>query len=91
MARTKIRINGDLRGTPRVDVIGSSGDRLGVMPVAEALRLAIKEGLDLVEVNPGADPPVCKLLDFDKYKYEAGKAALRGREDTVDEDDPEGC
>ena len=55
MARTKIRINGDLRGTPRVDVIGSSGDRLGVMPVAEALRLAIKEGLDLVEVNPGAD------------------------------------
>ena len=69
MERTfKIRINGELRGTPHVRVIASDGTMLGVMPLAEALRLAMKEGLDLVEVNPKADPPVCKILDFGKYK-----------------------
>lgn len=62
-----IRKNGDLRGLPSVRVIASSGEMLGVMPLAEALRLALKEGLDLVEVNPRAQPPVCKLLDFSKY------------------------
>ncbi len=64
----KIRKNGDLRGLPSVRVIGSSGEMLGVMPLAEALRLALKEGLDLVEVDPRAQPPVCKLLDFSKYR-----------------------
>jgi len=48
--------------------MGSSGEQLGVMTLAEALRLAMKEGLDLVEVVPNANPPVCKLLDFSKYK-----------------------
>jgi translation initiation factor IF-3 len=77
----KIRKNGDPRGTARVDVVGASDERLGVMTLAEALRLAVREGLDLVEFNPKADPPVCKLLDFSKYAYEAKlKAALaRGR------------
>ncbi len=64
----KIRKNGDLRGLASVRVVGSSGEMLGVMPLAEALRLALKEGLDLVEVNPRAQPPVCKLLDFSKYR-----------------------
>jgi translation initiation factor IF-3 len=75
----KIRKNGDLRGTPRVEVIGASGNKLGVMTLAEALRLAVKEGLDLVEVNPRVSPPVCKLLDFDKYKYEAAKQAAQAK------------
>jgi translation initiation factor IF-3 len=66
----KIRINGDLRGTPPVRVIASNGEMLGVMPLAEALHLAMKEGRDLVEVNPNADPPVCKILDFREYKYD---------------------
>jgi hypothetical protein len=75
-----MRKNGDLRGTPRVDVIGSSGEKLGVMPLAEALRLAMKQGRDLVEVNPNASPPVCKLLDLDKHGYaELKKAALARR------------
>jgi hypothetical protein len=65
----KIRINGDLRGTPSVRLIGSSGEMLGVMTLAEALRRALQEGLDLVEVNPRGDPPVCRILDFSKYKY----------------------
>jgi translation initiation factor IF-3 len=63
----KIRKNGDLRGTPSVRVFGARGEMFGVMSLAEALRLALKEGLDLVEVNPEADPPVCKLLDLEKY------------------------
>lgn len=69
----KIRINGAIRGTPRVQVIGGDGRMLGEMSLAEALRLALAKGLDLVEVNPSAAPPVCKLLDFDRYKYEARK------------------
>lgn len=67
----KIRANGDLRGTPHVRVIGSSGDTLGVMTLAEALRAAFKEGLDLVEVTPNADPPVCKISDLGKFKDDA--------------------
>jgi hypothetical protein len=79
---SKIRRNGDLRGLPEVRVIGSSGEALGVMALAEALRLAFKEGLDLVEVNPKVRPPVCKLLNFDRYKYAEMKArALKRRED----------
>ena len=69
----RIRKNGDLRGTPNVRVIGSSGQALGVMTLAQALSLAAKEGLDLVELNPLAMPPVCKLLDFSRYTYEAMK------------------
>lgn len=63
---------------------------LGVMTVAQALRIAVKEGLDLVEVNPSAKPPVCKLLDFSKYTYKEQKsAALKRRQDDDPEDEPE--
>ena len=64
----KIRINGGLRGTEQVRVIDATGEMLGVMPLAAALRAAMKAGMDLVEVNPSAEPPVCKILDFGKYK-----------------------
>jgi translation initiation factor IF-3 len=66
-----------------VDVISATGTKLGVMPLARALRVALKEGLDLVEINANASPPVCKLLDLDKYKYkyEAAKAARRRSEE----------
>ena len=67
----KIRINGDLHGTPSVRVIGSSGEMIGVMLLPDALRAAMKEGCDLVEVNPTAQPPVCKIMNFAKYKYDA--------------------
>jgi len=46
---------------------------LGIMPVTQALRLAEEEGLDLVEVAPNANPPVCKIMDYGKYKYELAK------------------
>jgi translation initiation factor IF-3 len=80
----KIRKNGDLRDLPRVRVIGASGEMLGVIDIGDALRLARQDSLDLVEVNPKATPPVCRLLDFSKYKYdEAKKAALGRRGDPV--------
>ena len=56
-------------------MINSAGDMLGIMPTQEALRLAREEGLDLVEINPKAAPPVCKILDFGKFKYEEKKRA----------------
>jgi hypothetical protein len=87
-ALAKIRINGELHGTPTVLGIGASGEMLGEMPLAEALRLAMKEGLDLVEVNPEADPPVCKLLDLAKYKYDAKRAVALARRDNDPDDEP---
>ena len=56
-------------------MINAAGDMLGVMATQEALRLARSDGLDLVEINPKASPPVCKILDYGKYKYEEKKKA----------------
>lgn len=56
-----------------VRVVGSDGEQIGVMPIAEALRIAGEENLDLVEVSPNARPPVCKIMDHGKYKYEVTK------------------
>jgi translation initiation factor IF-3 len=60
-------------------VIGDSGEMLGVMQTQEALRRAQERGLDLVEVNPKAEPPVCKILDFGKYKYDEKKKAREAK------------
>src|SRR5215510_5030133 len=68
----QIRVNHRIR-VPEVRVVGEDGSNLGVMPTEEALRRAQESGLDLVEVNPKAMPPVCKILDFGKYKYEEKK------------------
>jgi translation initiation factor IF-3 len=70
----QIRVNHRIR-VPEVRVIGADGNMLGVLQTHEALRMAQEQGLDLVEVNPKADPPVCKILDFGKYKYEEKKRA----------------
>ncbi|WPZ35739.1 translation initiation factor IF-3 [Thalassobaculum sp. OXR-137] len=58
---------------PKVRCVGPDGDMLGVMSVDEAIAQAEGFGLDLVEVSPNADPPVCKILDYGKFKYEAQK------------------
>lgn len=60
---------------PKVRVIDEEGENLGVMITREAIEQAAEVGLDLVEVSPNADPPVCKFLDIGKYKYEAQKKA----------------
>ena len=66
------RVNEEIR-VPQVRLINESGEMLGVMSTREALRRAFDSGLDLLEISPNADPPVAKILDFGKYKYEAQK------------------
>jgi len=68
----QIRINHRIR-VPEVRVVAEDGSNLGVLSTEQALRRAQEVGLDLVEVNPKASPPVCKILDFGKYKYEEKK------------------
>ncbi len=63
----------------KVRVIDDEGENLGVMYTREAIEQAAESGLDLVEVSPNADPPVCKFLDIGKYKYEAQKKANAAR------------
>ena len=67
-----IRKNERIR-CPEIRVIGPSGKMIGVMNPRDALKLAKEAGLDLVEVSPTARPPVCRILDFGKYKYELSK------------------
>jgi translation initiation factor IF-3 len=64
---------------PKVRVIDEEGENLGVMFTREAIEQAAQVGLDLVEVSPSADPPVCKFLDVGKFKYEAQKKANLAR------------
>ncbi|HET7599887.1 MAG TPA: translation initiation factor IF-3 [Gemmatimonadales bacterium] len=70
----RIRVNRQIRISP-LRVIGPGGEQLGVMPVEEALAAAQERGLDLVEVAPMARPPVVKIMDYGKYKFEEAKAA----------------
>ncbi|MBL8682635.1 MAG: translation initiation factor IF-3 [Myxococcales bacterium] len=81
----QVRVNHRIR-VPEVRVIDDSGAQLGIMSSSEALRLAQDRGLDLVEVNPKAEPPVCKVMDYGKFKYEEKKKAneQRKRQTTVE-------
>ncbi len=64
---------------PKVRVIDQDGENLGVLYTKEAIATAHEVGLNLVEVSPGADPPVCKILDVGKFKYEAQKKSAAAR------------
>jgi translation initiation factor IF-3 len=64
---------------PRVRVIDDEGENLGILYTREAMDQAFEAGLDLVEVSPNADPPVCKFLDVGKFRYEAQKKANAAR------------
>ena len=66
------RINDEIR-VPRVLLIDEHGEKQGIMPTPSALEAAEEAGLDLVEVSPNSDPPVCKILDYGKYKFEEQK------------------
>ena len=72
------RINDQIRAE-KVRVVDAEGEMRGVMTVREGIALAEEAGLDLVEVSPGAVPPVCKVLDYGKYKYEQQKKAAEAR------------
>jgi translation initiation factor IF-3 len=65
--------------TPEVRVIGSDGKQRGILPIKTALELAREEGLDLVEVAPTATPPVCRIMDYGKYKYKQSKKLQEAR------------
>lgn len=71
-AEPKVRINERIRA-PQVRVVSPEGEQLGIMAVTEALAKSEDWGLDLVEVAPNADPPVCKIMDYGKYRYEESK------------------
>jgi translation initiation factor IF-3 len=59
--------------SPEVRVIDNEGNQLGVLNTRKAIEIAAEAGLDLVEVSPNAEPPVCRIMDFGKYKFEVGK------------------
>jgi translation initiation factor IF-3 len=74
----KTRVNGQIRAR-EVRVIGADGAQLGVMAIQDALRMAQQKELDLVEVAPSANPPVCRVMDYGKYRYTQKKKAQESR------------
>lgn len=70
--KTRVRMNDDIR-VPEVRCLGPGGENYGILPIAEALAKAQEMGLDLIEVSPLAKPPVCKITDYGKFKYEQNK------------------
>lgn len=66
------RVNEEIR-VREVRLIDENGEQIGIVPTREALQMAIEKNLDLVEVAPGAKPPVCRLMDFGKFRYEQSK------------------
>ncbi|HJX52369.1 MAG TPA: translation initiation factor IF-3, partial [Polyangia bacterium] len=70
---------------PEVRVIGADGSQVGILPTYEAMKLAEEQNLELVEVSPRAVPPVCRIMDFGKFKYEESKKekASRRHQSTV--------
>jgi len=73
-----LRVNEAIRAR-EIRLIDENGEQLGIMVVREGLRIAAERGLDLVEVAPNAKPPVCRLLDYGKYKYEQAKRDREAR------------
>ncbi|APO86446.1 MAG: translation initiation factor IF-3 [Marivivens sp.] len=72
------RINERIR-CPEIRLIGAEGENVGVVTPAQALQMAEEAGLDLVEISPNATPPVCKIMDFGKFKYEQQKKEAEAR------------
>ena len=65
--------------SPEVQVISSDGKNLGTLATQEAINIAKQEGLDLIEISPNANPPVCKIIDIGKYKYDLQKKANKAK------------
>ncbi len=72
------RANREIR-LPRIQLINEEGENLGIVPTDEALKMAEEAGLDLVEISPNSEPPVCKILDLGKLKYANQKKAAEAR------------
>jgi translation initiation factor IF-3 len=73
------RANRDIRGVRDVQLIDDTGQNRGVVPFLEALQIAEEAGLDLVEIAPNSEPPVCKILDYGKFRFNEQKKAAEAR------------
>ena len=69
---SRVRVNGQIR-TKEVRVIGEHGEQLGIMPLTQALQLAQSHSIDLVEIAPRARPPVCRVVDYGRFRYELSR------------------
>ncbi|HAX83472.1 MAG TPA: translation initiation factor IF-3 [Ruminococcaceae bacterium] len=78
IATKETQINEEIRDK-EVRVIDSDGTQLGIMPIAEAMRLADEKNTDLVKIAPQAKPPVCKIMDYGKFRFEQGKREKEAR------------
>jgi len=67
-----LRVNREIRA-PRVRVISSTGEQIGILSIHEAMAKADEEGLDLIEISPDSNPPVCKIINFGKFRYDQTK------------------
>jgi translation initiation factor IF-3 len=77
------RINRQIRISP-IRLIGEDGEQVGIVETLDALQMADEQGLDLVEVSPEARPPVCKLMDYGKFKYEAARSDREKKKNATD-------
>ncbi|UCD18688.1 MAG: translation initiation factor IF-3 [Candidatus Zixiibacteriota bacterium] len=78
MAQKKVRVNDQIRVSP-VRLIGLNGEQIGIIPIKEAQQRARDASLDLVEVSANSRPPVCRIMDYGKYKYEQSKKARQAK------------
>ncbi|MDQ2165657.1 MULTISPECIES: translation initiation factor IF-3 [Vibrio] len=69
------RLNGEIRGVREVRLTGADGESVGVVSINEALEAAVEAGMDLVEISPNAEPPVCRVMDYGKFLFEKSKTA----------------
>ncbi|MFC1235597.1 translation initiation factor IF-3 [Vibrio sp. F74] len=69
------RLNGEIRGVREVRLTGADGEPVGIVGLADALATAEESGMDLVEISPNAEPPVCRVMDYGKFLFEKSKAA----------------
>ena len=69
------RLNGEIRGVREVRLTGVDGESVGIVSIQEAVATAGEAGLDLVEISPNAEPPVCRVMDYGKFLFEKSKAS----------------
>jgi len=78
ISKDGFRVNEEIK-TREIRLVGETGEQMGIMPPRDAMQIAIERGLDLVEVAPAAKPPVCKIMDIGRYKYEQSKREREAR------------
>lgn len=76
-----MKVNREIRA-PKVRVIGNTGEQIGIIALYEALAMAEEQGLDLVEIVPGSSPPVCKIMNFGKFRYDQSKREKENKKAT---------